>query len=165
MLDKQQYQEGEEIKVTIRNELAEAIRVPGEGSQCVVAKIWRQDGSGWTELECTSPGVLSPYFIAPDGTLTGFIGVPQPILGGPSSAGKFDQDLRTIPTEPPAARLPATEVPQGILPEDSPRSEGGVPFSLLDAPISAGTYRIEVIFETSDQVVSILSDEFVIIDQ
>ncbi len=164
-LDRQQYQVGEAIEVVIRNDLQEAIRVPGEGSQCVVARIWRQEDEVWTKEECSSSGIFSPYFIAPSGSLRGFIGVPQPILGESSSVGSFDRDLRTIPTESPAPLVPATEVPQGTLPEDSPSSEGGVPFSIRDAPLGNGTYRVEVAFETSSgQSVSILSDQFTVID-
>ncbi len=164
-LDKQQYQINEEIEATIRNDLQEAIRVPGERSRCVVAKIWQWEAGAWAKLECRAPGAFSPYFIAANGALTGLIGIAQPIAGGPSSAGTFDEDLRNIPTASPAPPLLATEVPQGILLENSFWSEGGVPFSLLDAPLSAGTYRLEVIFETSSgEAVSILSDPFVVTD-
>ncbi len=166
LLDNQQYQAGAEIKVTIRNELPEAVVVPGEGSDCVITVLQKQDSGGWSRLPCVAPsGVFSPYFIPPDGSLTGFVGVAQPVIGGPFDSGEFDDDLRTLPTEPPAPPRRATEVPQGILPTDVPSTDGSAPFSVLDSPLRAGVYRIEVVVKApSGQLTSVLSDEFTILD-
>ena len=163
LLERTAYQVGEEIKVTISNESTEAITLPGAGSSCVVARVWRLEDATWIALECAASGVRSPYFIVPGGSLSGFVGMPGPIIGGPFEAGTFDQSLNVLPAQPPAPGLPATEVPQGILPDDSlPQSEGGAPFSQLPASLQPGIYRVEVVLEVSDQPVSILSDQFTV---
>jgi len=166
LLDKQQYQAGDEIEVTIRNQLPEAVVVPGEGSDCVIAVLQKQDSGDWSRLACAAPsGVFSPYFIPPDGSLTGFVGAAQPVIGGPFDSGELNDDLRTLPTEPSAPPLRATEVPQGILPTEAPSTDGSAPFSVLDVPLGVGVYRIEVVVRApSGQLISVLSDEFAILD-
>ncbi|MDA2911627.1 hypothetical protein MYX04_11960 [Nitrospiraceae bacterium AH_259_D15_M11_P09] len=169
--NKLSYRHGEQIHVTISNDLRTVIYIPTGPTYCSVVSVQRLESGQWvTEGTCPAGGRPSFLGIVPNGRGGGVLrpgprapGPQRPLVSEPSKPGVFEKDLRTLPTVKPWKPGDAIrEVPRGggIL-----YGEESLPFSPLLGEIGPGTYRILFRFTVDapgGPVQTVYSKEFLI---
>jgi hypothetical protein len=162
-VDRERYEVGQRIVVTIENGLDVSIFAPPRGL-CSIVSLSRLAGGRWQNVD--SCPAFNVYVTAIPGQerLTGALGPASqpplasgPIVIGPVSPFASGDDLTTLPTVAPwRSGDPVRVVP-----------EGGIapPFSATETDLVPGTYRVEFGYmqgSASGPVSTVTSEEFIV---
>lgn len=163
--DRDHYQPGEPILVTISNGLTVPVYAPPQGGCSIVSVLRLVDGQWVGVGSCPTPNVTATE-ILPMTDLTRVLGpatqAPHeqgPVVIGPVAPSISQHDVGTLPTAIPwMPGDPIRVVPEGAV---------AAPFSVTDSNLDPGTYRVEFTFglgsgSASDNVRTVRSEAFVI---
>jgi hypothetical protein len=162
-VDRDRYQVGDRIEVTIRNGQADSIFAPPRG-RCSIVSLSRLEGERWRSVDSCPAFNVYITEISGMGQLTGALGPAShapirsaPIVIGPVSPFGSGDDLTTLPTAAPwRSGDPVVVVPEG---------EVAPPFSAAVADLDEGTYRVEFdyAYGPPSGSVSSVSDTFIVV--
>jgi hypothetical protein len=112
---------GERIVVSLTNERATRILVPGGRDWCSFFTLERWSAAGWRAVRACPSAPDHLFVVAAGRSQNGvFASAGGPVVGRSGPPGVLTADLRLLPVIPlpkPGERpIPATEVPLGILP-------------------------------------------------
>jgi hypothetical protein len=164
-VDRERYQVGERIAVTIENGTADSIFAPPRGP-CSIVSLSRLDGGRWRNVDVCPALDVYVTEIPAKGYLSGALGPASqpPVASGPVVIGPVPpfasgHDLTTLPTVAPwRSGDPVRVVPEGAI---------APPFSAVEVDLEPGTYRVEFSFaqgSASGPVSAAHSEDFVVAD-
>jgi hypothetical protein len=162
-VDRDRFQVGEQILVTIGNGLDVSIFAPPRGP-CSIVSLLRLEGGTWRNVDSCPAFNVYVTEIPGKAHLTGALGpagrppvASGPIVIGPVSPAGSGDDLTTLPTVAPwRSGDPVHVVP-----------EGGIapPFSAAETRLEPGTYRVEFSYaqgSASGPVSTVYSEDLIV---
>jgi hypothetical protein len=165
--DKRSYRSGEQIFVTLDNELPIAIYAPPEDyAHCSLVRVQKLTFGEWVDQGVCEPGdSSSDICLYPNSEMTGILfhasrhtDIKGPFWGRPSESRAVDGDLRDLPTvKPPKPSEPLREVQQARRPTIKHID------SAIKGDLKPGTYRLVFSFKvgrTSSQIETVYSQIF-----